>query len=210
VTHSPNITYVVMEYIEGPTLADTIERHGALSPGAVLRTGIGIAEGLDAGLTQGLVHRDVKPANILITRQGTAKLVDFGLARAHDAAWRESRNPNRRASLVGTPAYMAPEQQDDSDTVSFSADIYALGVTLYHAAVGAPPFSAADSVSCMAMHRTRLAPAPEDVVPGFPEPLSRLLLWMLAKSPEARPRSYRVLIQEMTQLALKLDPKGMG
>jgi serine/threonine-protein kinase len=196
VTHRPELTYVVMEYIRGPTLGGAIESQGRLPMATVLSVGVDVAMGLRAGLEQGLIHRDVKPANILLSREGPAKVVDLGLARSSSASpSQQIIDPSRRIAVLGTPAYMAPEQSLDSESVDLRADIYSLGVSLYHASVGSTPFPYRDVHACLEMHRKQLPPLPESRFPDFPPVVSKLLLRMLAKQPDQRPPSYDVLIQ---------------
>jgi len=200
VTHTDKVTYVVMEFIDGLTLAETIARKGALPPRRVIEIGLDVCAGLRAGLDQGLVHRDVKPANILITSTGIAKIVDLGLAQPDVTSG--LRSEGQGANFVGTPGYMAPEQAQNADRVDFRADIYGLGVTLYHAAVGQPPFPLEDKRQVLVLHRTEPVPPPRQVRPSVPEGLSRLLLWMLAKDPAQRPPSYEMLMAELKGLIL--------
>jgi serine/threonine-protein kinase len=196
VTHSPELTYVVMEYVEGRTLAQTIKRDGRLDPEEVMSIGIDVASGLCAALESGIIHRDIKPQNILLTRNGPAKILDLGLARSttEPPAW--SRAPEREG-VVGTYGYMAPEQVDHPEHVDFRADVYSLGVTLYQASTGVPPFPIDDPKECVEYHRSHPVPPPEAIVPDLPPPLSYLLRWMLAKDPSRRPSSYAVLSEAM-------------
>ncbi len=202
VTSGAALTYIVMEYIEGLSLSQRIERQGPLAPAALLQVGLQVAAGLHAGLEQGLIHRDVKPANILLTNAGDAKLVDFGLAY-QSAAVRDGRRA-RSGSVIGTSGYMSPEQADDPETVDFRGDIYSLGVTLYEAATGAPPFAIGDAQACILAHKTQPVPPPASRVPGFPPAASSLLLWMLAKAPSERPQSYGGLAQQMRRVLASL------
>jgi serine/threonine protein kinase len=191
VTHNDRITYVVMELIEGRSLADTIQQSGPLAPSEVVRVGLGVTAGLRVGLVQGLIHRDIKPANILLGLDGAVKIVDLGLA--HASVPGDVEPPGGRPAVVGTYGYMSPEQATDPQRVDFRADVYALGVTLYEAATGGLPFPASDPARCLAMHRHQPVPPPAEKAPGLPGGLSALLLWMLAKRPEERPGSYDIL-----------------
>jgi serine/threonine protein kinase len=186
VTHNSKITYIVMEHIDGESLHQTIGRKGRLPPRRVLRIGIHVTLGLKAALDQGLIHRDIKPANILLARNGATKIVDLGLAQHSDDIGR-SRDPEAAKLVVGTPTYMAPEQAMRPEEVDFRADIYALGATLYHAVVGRPPFEDKDPLKVLSMHQNQPVPPPEDLAPGVPFELSRILLWMLQKDRADRP-----------------------
>lgn len=203
VTHTVAITYVVMEFIEGSNLARIIAAEGALAPRALLRVGLEIAAGLKAALDQGIIHRDVKPSNILLARSGEAKLVDLGLALP--LGEKESSARLSQLSVVGTPGYMAPEQGLAPAAVDFRADIYALGASLYHAAVGAPPFPLDDVERCLELHRSTLPAPPHALQPAIGPELSRLLMRMLAKDPAARPASYSELAEAMEEVLGRLS-----
>ena len=216
VTHTPEITYVVMEFIDGSTLARVIEKNGFLPAGRVLRIALDIARGLRAGHEQGLIHRDIKPANVLVARSGIARIVDLGLAHpfTSDAAPSSSGALSSSSSfssaniaappavasrlpVVGTPAYMAPEQSLNPQDVDFRADMYSLGVTMFHAAVGDIPFRARDAARCIGLHRTQPVPRPESMNPAVPQILADLIVEMMSKSPSGRPVSYDVLIDRI-------------
>lgn len=202
VTHSPTITYVVMELIEGSSLSRVIAAEGALSQRALVRVGLEVAAGLKAALAQRLIHRDVKPSNILLARGREAKLVDLGLALPLGGKGPAARLS--QLSVVGTPGYMAPEQGLAPASVDFRADVYALGATLYHAAVGAPPFPLDDLERCLALHRSAQPPPPRALRPAIAPELSRLLLWMLAKDPAERPASYEELMSALEAVLARL------
>jgi serine/threonine-protein kinase len=193
VTHNDRITYVVMEYIEGRSLAETIHSRGRLAPAEVVRVGLAVAAGLRVGLAQGLIHRDIKPANILLATDGAVKIVDLGLAHASVPSELPGDLPVGKPTVVGTYGYMSPEQGADPGRVDFRSDVYSLGVTLYEAATGSLPFSAREPARWLEMHRTQAVPPPESRAPGLPPALSALLLAMLAKRPEDRPPSYEAL-----------------
>jgi serine/threonine protein kinase len=182
VTHTAKITYIVMEYIEGEALVQAMKRDGRLRPLAALRVGLDVTRGLRAAYEQGLIHRDIKPANILVTKKGTAKIVDLGLAQHQNERGREDAK-----LVVGTPLYMAPEQAARPEEVDFRADVYSLGATLYHLVTGQPPFDDDDPMKVLAMHQTQALRPPEEIVPGIPFDLSRMLVWMLQKDRAARP-----------------------
>ena len=176
VTHTAAITYIVMEFIRGPSLARLIAERGPLPVSSVARIGLDTVDGLQAGLVQGLIHRDIKPPNILLGDNGVARIVDLGLANPiHD----RDEGPLRDSTLVGTRGYMSPELIADPRSVDFRSDIYALGVTLREAATGEPPPES----------RRR------DERPGSPLPaaLAPIVTWMIAHDPDDRPSSYREL-----------------
>ena len=178
VTHTDAITYIVMEYIDGPSLAKAIESAGRLPPADVLTVAIDVVEGLRAGLEEGLIHRDIKPANILLTQGGRARIVDFGLAHAGSLPPSNEEAPFD-GQVVGTRGYMAPEQARNPRRVDFRADVYALGITLCQALTGVAPYA----------HRSCL-----EIVRNVPAALSPLLRRMIAPCPSDRPSSYEALL----------------
>ncbi len=226
VTHTPEITYVVMEYIDGSTLARVIEKEGPLPAARVLRIALDIASGLRAGHEQGLIHRDIKPANVLITRAGIAKIVDLGLAHPFGPGSNSSSSMGTggsfpssigpmsgagsgtiasRLPVVGTPAYMAPEQSINPEDVDFRADVYALGITMFHAATGSIPFNTREPARCIELHRTQPIPRPESVNLAIPTKLADLIVEMMAKHPSGRPGSYDVLIDRIVATLERLS-----
>ena len=185
VTQSPTLTYVVMEYIEGSTLADVIAERGGMSAEEVARIGIDVAEGLAAGLACGLVHRDIKPANIVLSRTGNARIVDLGLARAGVGEESESRrttSTTQKGGMVGTRGYVAPEQIADSLRADHRADIYSLGVTLDEALHG--------------RRRTAVGAHDDEARNGS---IARILARMVAPDPDDRP-PYDAIITELREL----------
>jgi serine/threonine protein kinase len=134
----PDLLYIVMEFVEGETLLERIERKGALQPRDALRVGIQVAKALEAAEKQGIVHRDLKPANIMISGlDGAAKIVDFGLAKD---MWALTGGLTGPEETLGTIRYMPPEQVRNAAQADHRADIYALAATLYHAFSGKPPY----------------------------------------------------------------------
>jgi serine/threonine-protein kinase len=183
VTHTDRVTYIVMEYVDGGSLAAAIQRFGRLPADRVIRIGLDACAGLEAAGRHGLIHRDIKPANILLTREGAAKIADLGMAV------RPQRGPGWSAEpsgVAGTPRYMPPEQALRPASVDCRSDLYSLGVTLYHAAVGRLPLE--DPAVRELLRGGRADPAPpEQVLPDFPRSLSAVLLSMIRPDPADRP-----------------------
>jgi serine/threonine-protein kinase len=172
--------YLVMELLDGADLGRMLER-GPLAPAAVIGLGRQAAEGLGALHARGLVHRDVKPANVFVCKDGTLKILDFGLVVPFgqtDATRLTSMN-----CIAGTVSYMAPEQvrcDRDEDALT---DVWGLGATLYHALAGVPPFSASN----LGHQLDRVcSTAPDPLPPRVPEPLARVILRALEKDRDAR------------------------
>jgi eukaryotic-like serine/threonine-protein kinase len=145
-----DLVFLVMEHVDGPSLRDVLKEWGPLEPLAVAALGEQVASALGEAHAHGLVHRDVKPANILLASDGTVKVTDFGIAKALSGADATLTNPG---TVVGTAAYVAPEQLEDA-SVDARADIYALGVVLYECLTGRPAFSGDTPTATAAMRLT--------------------------------------------------------
>lgn len=190
----PRWPYLVTEFFEGRPLGELLRAGGALPPEWALFLVSQMADALGAVWQAGLVHRDIKPDNILVGPNGNAKLIDFGLAKA-DAieATRERVGPE----LAGTAAYLAPEQAKDASMVDHRADIYSLGVTLYETLTGRLPFEGRNRVQVIFQHLNTPPVPPIERQPDCPPLLSDLCLWMLAKNPDDRPQNYEELRQAL-------------
>jgi serine/threonine protein kinase len=185
----PSCPYIMMEYIDGPSLADLIEQCGRLAPDRAIQLMRHVARGLNAAWKLGIIHRDLKPANILLTRNGEAKLSDLGLAVILGSS------PNAvRPVAAGTPLYAAPEQCYAPQTVDQRSDLYSLGATFYHALTGAPPFAGPSVGEVMHQHACEIAVPPHHRVPGLPGGLSAIILRLLAKEPAHRYGDYEELL----------------
>lgn len=187
-----DVPYLVMPYIKGGTLKDRLER-GDVTPGQIARYLTQIAEALDFAHAKGLVHRDVKPANILIDEHDQAYLADFGIAKALEG----TESLTRTGMGVGTPEYMAPEQaQGRADPRS---DIYALGVMCYQLIVGRVPYSGQSTVDILMKHLQQ--PIPLESLRGMNPAAARvfapILERALAKDPNRRFQSGRELMQAL-------------
>lgn len=169
--------WLVMEYLPSRSLSTLISERGTLPPDEVARLGAQLASGLAAAHRAGVVHRDVKPGNVLVTEFGTVKVTDFGTSRAADEA-----TVTASGMLVGTPAYLAPEVARGG-TGGFPADVFALGSTLYAAVEGAPPFGA-DGNTIALLHRVADGRFPP---PRNGGPLTPVLLRLLDPDQETRP-----------------------
>jgi eukaryotic-like serine/threonine-protein kinase len=206
--HSDGRAYLVMEYLDGETLAERLRR-GPLAPDYALVAAVGaqIAGALAAAHAGGIIHRDLKPANVFVLREpawpkGLAvKLLDFGTAKLLDDSRANVGPLTRDGELVGTPLYMSPEQCRGDRQVGASADLYSLGCVLYEAICGTPPF-AADSLGAMIeAHLAGAVPDPKALSPGLPEPLRLLLLAMLEKRPASRPQSAAEVERRLADIA---------
>jgi tRNA A-37 threonylcarbamoyl transferase component Bud32 len=177
------VSYIVVEYVPGGDLKALIDRRGPL-PGAMLsRIGAAVADGLAHAHERGIVHRDIKPQNVLIDEYGSPKLTDFGIARALDTAHSTSTD-----SYLGTATYSSPEQLQ-GETVTPKSDVYALGATLYHAAVGGPPF-VGDPLQVASQQLAKLPVPPRARGALVGERLEALILGCLAKEAADRPDAF--------------------
>jgi PAS domain S-box-containing protein len=176
------LPYLVMEFIPGETLQQRLDRAGPLEASQIVGFGRQIAEGLAAAHATGLIHRDIKPGNILLEagKQDRVKITDFGLARAADDA-----SLTQGGALAGTPMYMAPEQAE-GETLDHRADLFSLGSVLYVMATGRPPFRAATTVGVL-KRVVNDEPRPiRDVVPEIPQWLCEIIARLHSKKPEDR------------------------
>lgn len=177
VTVTPELSFIVMEYVPGLNLDQTVKKRGPVGVPEALDIALQVAEGLRAAHKLGLIHLDIKPANILVRSDGVAKIVDLGLARA-------TADEGFAAQLsrpVGTYGYMAPEISGEPQRVDFRADIFSLGVTLFHSIVGVLPKDAKGAFA-------RMAPSVE-----------KLLRSMMAEDVSRRPVSYDNLVRDLRE-----------
>jgi serine/threonine protein kinase len=175
--------YLVTELVAGGSLDARIERSGPLAPQEAARLVRDIARAVEYAHSEGVLHRDLKPANVLLTPDGSAQVVDFGLALLEDKDTRLTES----GMALGTPAYMPPEQVDARKRVlDARSDVYALGATLHHALSGAPPFDADSVEAVFAALLYQEAEAPGLRQPGVPEDLDTIVLRCLQKEPDAR------------------------
>ena len=189
--------YLAMELAEKGSLDDLMGIQNRLSEAQVLQVGIQIAEGLDAALEHNLIHRDIKPGNILFSDAHTAKLVDFGLAIVMDEA------AHARGEIWGTPYYIAPEKLDNQPE-DFRSDIYSLGGTLFHALAGRPPYDA-DTASTVALKQLMSQPVSlQTFAPDVSSETAYVINRMLAKNPDERYGSYPELIEHLSYARAKL------
>ncbi len=182
-----NVSYIVMEYVPGGDLKGLIDKRGNLSGGDLARLGAGAAAGLAHAHERGVIHRDVKPHNVLIDAYGEPKLTDFGIARALDVTTSQA---TRTGAYLGTALYSAPEQLQGLK-VTPKSDVYSLGVTLYQAAAGEVPFVGTPmEVAGQHIHQPPVWPKDNGVEVGGR--IEGLILDCLAKDPELRPTAEEV------------------
>jgi len=172
--------YLAMEFVPGRTLKQLLRDSGRFAPATALEIMAGVLDGLAAAHASGIVHRDVKPENVLVTADGRVKVADFGLARALSAA-----GHTRTGLLIGTVAYVPPEQVTGGPTGP-AGDVYSAGVMLFELLTGRPPFSGDTPLSIAYQHVNSGVPAPSTLVPGIPAAVDQLVLAATTRDPAQR------------------------
>jgi serine/threonine-protein kinase len=175
--------FITMEFVEGQSLKHLIQSRGSLPVNVVLTIGKQLCRALEVAHEQGVIHRDVKPQNLIVEPSGTLKVMDFGIARLAS----RTDGVTQAGMAIGTPEYMAPEQLL-GDNVDFRADLYAAGCVLFECLCGRPPFVADSPISLVAKQLEETPPSPASLNAEVPEPLSQLILRTLSKDREQRPR----------------------
>jgi serine/threonine-protein kinase len=198
--------YLVTEFVDGPDLARVLRQGGAMPPDCVAVVGARMAEALDYIHFHKLLHRDVKPANIMVSNDGDVKLVDFGIAKDQTAD-----DLTREGVVVGSPAYMPPEVMNGGEADA-KADIWALGVTLYELAAARRPFQAPTTESLVQAVRAGSFPRLRSLAPGVPRRLSRAIERCLRKRPRDRWPDAGALAAELELCAVQalqgLNPRA--
>ncbi len=189
------VPYLVMEFVEGESLGQKIERDGPLNENEAIRLIAQIAQGLHKAHKQGIVHRDVKPDNILVTPDGQAKLTDLGLVKEVEA----DLNLTRTGRGLGTPHFMAPEQFRAAKNAGPRADIYSLGATLYMMVTGTLPFASSNGPLDAWMRKINNdLPTPRELMPGLSERLDWAIRRAMSPDQEKRPATCREFVEDVT------------
>ncbi len=191
--------YLVLEFVEGRDLHDRIRLNGPMAPADAIKLIREVSEGLRYAAGKGMIHRDVKPANLLIDSEGRAKIIDLGLALQTED---EDERVTRDGTTVGTVDYMAPEQARDSRKTSERSDIYSLGCTFYYLLTGSAPYPGGGLAEKLAKHYNGPVPDVRAVRPELDPALSALIARMMAKKPENRFDDYTSLIFALDAVAI--------
>jgi CheY-like chemotaxis protein len=189
------VCFLTMEYVEGITVRELIDTRGRLGVSSALAIGTQLAHSLAVAHEHGVIHRDIKPQNMLLDDLGVLKVMDFGVARLAE----RSTSITEAGLVVGTPAYMPPEQLM-AEAVDARSDLYAAGVVLYECLTGQPPFQAPSVMNLVAKLLTETPRPPAEVNPEVPPAFSALVLRLLAKKPEDRVQTARELEQRLQSL----------
>ena len=190
--------FLTMEYVEGESLADELSRDGALRIDRAVEIARAVCAGLAAAHKAGVIHRDLKPDNVLIAKDGRVVLTDFGIARAFDAA--EGGGSNTIGVTVGTPAYMAPEQVQGLEDIDGRADIYALGAMLFEMFTGQRAWRGDGAFAVAAAKLIKDPPDPRSVRPDLPPSFARAILRCMSRDREARFATAEAVAEELATL----------
>jgi serine/threonine protein kinase len=206
------VHFLAMEYVEGKDLSSLVKERGRLEVRQALDCVLQAAKGLAYAHRQGVIHRDIKPGNLLLDKEGTVKILDMGLARLGPGGPAQGPGTERltqSGAALGTCDYMAPEQAYDTHRADERSDIYSLGCTLYRLLTGDPPYSRETLVQILIAHREARIPSLRDVRPEVPEQADAVFQKMVAKEPEDRQQSMPEVISDLEGcLAIMARPPG--
>jgi len=196
-------SYIAMEYVPGGTLKEKIVAEGPLGAKGAAALGAQVAEALGAAHERGMVHRDIKPQNVLLTDKGDAKVADFGIARAGSSV-----TISKTGSVMGTAGYMSPEQALGKPATPKS-DLYSLGVVLYEALTGELPYTADNPIAVSMKHVNEPLVPPREIDPTIPEGMNALVARLMAKDPEDRYASADELADDLWRISRGRKPAAV-
>ncbi len=197
-----DILFFSMEFIDGDTVEDVVDRDGAMDLDRSLNIALQVLRAIAYMLRFDIVHRDIKPGNIMLTKSGIAKLGDFGFVKSKfDALLAPD------GEVLGTPDYISPEQAMGTEEIDWRSDVYSLGCTLYHMLVGSPPFEGTGS-TVMRKHIRAELPSPREINPDVPDAVCAVLERMMAKNPDDRYQNLDELFEDMELVKLGQDPRS--
>lgn len=197
--------YIVFEYIDGINLRDLVQDHGVLSLDDAVVFTSQVAEALDHAAQRGIVHRDIKPSNVLVSGDGSVKLVDMGLARSDNLDLSEDMTAS--GVTLGTFDYISPEQAFDPRDADIRSDLYSLGCTLYFMLTGEPPYTGGTMLQKLISHGKTPPPDPRSLRPDLPDEVIAVMHRMMAKNPETRYQNARDLLADLNELAYRYGLK---
>ncbi|NMD58415.1 MULTISPECIES: Stk1 family PASTA domain-containing Ser/Thr kinase [Tsukamurella] len=203
-TSSGPLPYIVMEYVDGETLRDVLRRDGTIAPQAAMTWMADVCAALDFSHRNGIVHRDMKPANVMLTRAGEIKVMDFGIARAMSDP---SAGMTQTAAVIGTAQYLSPEQAR-GDSVDARSDVYAAGCVLFELLTGQPPFTGDSPVSVAYQHVREDPPTPSAILDTVPPELDSITLKALSKNPANRYQTAGEMRQDLIRVLAGRKPEA--
>jgi serine/threonine protein kinase len=195
--------FITMEYVSGEDLKSTLRRVGQLGAGKAVYIAKQVLEGLTEAHKLGVVHRDLKPQNIMIDKKGHAHIMDFGIARSL-----KTKGVTTAGMMIGTPDYMSPEQVDGLE-VDPRSDIYAMGVILYEMLIGDVPFEGNTPISIALKHKTKIPQKPKKFNPQIPDELNQLVMKCLEKKREKRYQNTAEILNKLTGIQKEIPTKEM-
>lgn len=201
--------FFAMEFVEGGTLEDRLNKYGPFDNEYLTRVLMEITQGLQHAHEFQIIHRDIKPTNIMLSLDGTAKLADLGLAASLDAT-QTSAQLTGTGNIVGTPYYMAPEQASGLTALDVRTDIYALGATAFHLATGRPPFEGDSMLSIISRRLHEDPPDAREVNPAITKRLSGIIRKMMAREPGERYQNCDLLLNDLSASQTSLGAKFFG
>ncbi|MEA5007877.1 Stk1 family PASTA domain-containing Ser/Thr kinase [Clostridium tyrobutyricum] len=195
-----DINYIIMEYVSGKTLKQVIKENGKLAPNKAVELSIQIVKALECAHKNNIIHRDIKPHNILVTDDGTAKVTDFGIAKASNSV--TITNSNR---IMGSAHYFSPEQAKGS-FVDFRTDIYSLGIVMYEMVTGRVPYDADSPVSVALKHIQEPVVPPKELDENIPDSLNKLILKAVEKEPIRRYQTMTAMLLDLNKIQNNQNP----
>ena len=194
-----NTYFIIMHHIDGQNLKFYITTYGPMELLSAVHYILQVAEGLDAAYKMGVVHRDIKPQNILVSNKGVVKIVDFGLSRSKDSPTITSSD-----KFMGTAFYTAPEQVMSSHAADIRSDLYSLGVVLFETLAGYPPYTGGTVVDIIMKHQSEDIPSICRINPSLPYELDAFMQKAMAKQPDARYQTPREFIAALEQIQQRI------
>jgi serine/threonine-protein kinase len=204
---SNGVHYFAMEYIDGPTVGELLKRGGALDEKRAINIVTQISRALQHAFNHGIIHRDIKPDNIMLTREGVAKLCDLGLAKLQTKEDGDASGTRPGASM-GTPYYIAPEQARGEQNVDTRADIYSLGASFYHMVAGEVPFVGQSAADVISKHLTEPVTPPRVKNPLVSGAVDWVIVKMMQKAREDRYQTPTELVRDLEAIAAGGAPEG--
>ncbi len=193
-----NLYYMILEYVDGGTIGELITKQGPLSEQNAINIMLSVAGALDAAYKNNIIHRDIKPDNIMLSSEGVVKLADLGLGK--DIKHKIEKNITAENTSLGSPAYISPEQARDFKNADIRSDIYSLGATLFHILTAEPPFLGETPVNVVLKVLNDPVPDPRGIKPDISESMALLCMKMMDKSPEKRHQTPFDLIQALESI----------